>query len=329
MFEFVTSFPYVWVAVGFAALIYGARWTVAAATALAKRLGVTPLIIGLTILAFGTSLPELTINLIAGGRDASAIAIGNVVGANLANLLLVLGVAGLLMSLRVKKSTVWKEIPLSLLAAVALLVLVSRGFIDGFSYTTLTRTDGIILSLFFCVFLYYIVQLAKATKTEEDEFEAEALVKDKRTVHILGLLAIGFAGLFIGGQLVVESAVAIARSLGWSELLISITIVSIGTTLPELITTITAALRKQADIAVGNIVGSNIFNVFFVLGISSMVHPLQIPSEVFIDLLILVGATGFLLALLFIGERHRISRPQGISLLIVYAVYLIFALTRG
>lgn len=329
MFEFVTSFPYVWIAVGFASLIYGARWTVTAATALAKRLGVSPLVIGLTIIAFGTSLPELTINLIAGSREASSIAIGNIIGANLANVLFILGLAGIMMSLRVKQSTVWKEIPLSLLAALVLFVLISRGLIDGYNYSTLTRTDGIMLLLFFSVFLYYIVQLAKATKTEQDEFEAEAMVKDKSSLHITGLLFVGFVGLFIGGQLVVESAVSLARALGWSELLISITVISFGSSLPELITTVTAALRKQADIAVGNIVGSNIFNIFFVLGLSSIINPLTIPAVVYVDLLILIFATTFLLGLIFIGERHRISRPQGVSLLVVYGLYLVFALSRG
>ena len=328
MFEFATTFPYAWIAAGFAALIFGARWTVTAATALAKRLGVSPLIIGLTVVAFGTSLPELTINLIAGSQG-STISIGNIIGANLANILFILGLAGILMSLRVKQSTAWKEIPLSLLAGVVLLVLLSRGFLDGTPQGMLTRTDGIILLLFFGVFMYYIVQLVRATATKQEEEEAESLIRSKGGLTIISLLLLGLAGLFVGGQLVVTSATTIARALGWSELLIGVTIVSFGTTLPELITSVTAAMRKQADIAVGNVVGSNIFNIFFVLGLSATINPLRVPPMVFVDIIILIVATLFLLGLIFIGEKHRISRTQGVVLITMYILYLVFVLSRG
>jgi cation:H+ antiporter len=314
---------YLLLVVGIVILVAGASYLVKGASALAKNLNIPALVIGLTVVAFGTSMPELLINLWASAAGSSQIALGNVIGSNLINILLILGMTSLVYSIRVKKSTIWKEIPFSLLAAVVLLVLANDFVLDG-SGSVLSRVDGIILLLFFLLFMYYTYELAlKKEARVRTDFETY------KPVVIAFMILGGSVGLFLGGKLVVDNATTIATSLGLSEFIISATILALGTSLPELVTSIVAALKKNVDLAVGNIVGSNIFNIFLVLGISSIVNPIAIPSYINFDLVAVIFATGILFAFALWGKKWRLLRWQGAVLVVLYVVYLMMILLRG
>jgi cation:H+ antiporter len=243
---------------GLAALIKGADWLVDGASSLARRLGISPIVIGLTIVAFGTSAPELIVNLVAAFRGNTDIAIGNIVGSNIANVLLILGIAGLITPLVVKKNTVWKEIPLALLACILVLIMASDAVLTGRSANTLDRIDGIVLIAFFIIFLYYTFGISKVEAEGED-------VETHPLTPTIGWIIAGLALLVVGGKFAVDGATEIATSLGISERLIGLTVVAVGTSLPELLTSAVAASKGKADIAIGNVVGSNIFNVFWIL----------------------------------------------------------------
>ncbi|MBI3963967.1 MAG: calcium/sodium antiporter [Candidatus Kerfeldbacteria bacterium] len=311
--------------VGLGAVIKGAGLLVDGASAIARRLRVSDLVIGLTIVAFGTSAPELVVNLFASVRGETEIAIGNVVGSNIANILLILGVAAVIFPLRVTKGTVWKEIPLSLLAAVLLGVMVNDVLLDGMESSALTRTDGLALLAFFIIFLYYTFGIARQTEPAESDARKPTHGVGKATLFVL----LGFVGLIVGGKFIVDGAVAFATGLGVSTSLIGLTIVAVGTSLPELATSAVAAYRKNADIAVGNVVGSNIFNIFFILGISSVIRPLPVQPASTQDILVAVAASAFLFAFMFLGKRHVLERSQGVLFLVLYAGYVTLLVIRG
>jgi len=308
---------------GFILLIGGANYLVKGASSLAKRLGVRTLVIGLTVVAFGTSAPELVVNLISAGSGATELAVGNILGSNIANILLVLGVTAAIAPIVVEKGTTWKEIPLSLLAAVMLVVFGSDYLLDGVVSDVIGRTDGIALLAFFAIFMYYSYGISKAdTKGEKGErIEELAFWKS------FGLILAGIIGLVLGGKLIVDGAVTIATDLGVSEHLIGLTIVALGTSLPELATAIVASLKKQVGLAVGNVVGSNIFNIFFVLGTTATVSPLGFSSRALQDGFWLLGVSALLFLALFIG-RQKLSRIHGYSFVGLYVVYLIFAIIQ-
>jgi cation:H+ antiporter len=310
---------------GLALLSKGADWLVSGASAIANRFGVSPLFVGLTVVAFGTSLPEFFVNIISAYRGSTALALGNVVGSNLANILLILGLTAVICAPRLAHSTVWKEIPFSLLGALALFVLANDRLIDGIPILSLTRTDGIVLLLFMTVFLHYLVSMA--LKDKESIPLPEASVMSSRRGSLL--VAVGAALLFLGGEATVQGASAIARGLGWSEFLIAATIVAIGTSLPELVTSVKAALSNRTELAVGNLIGSNILNVFWVLGVTAVVMPIELPANINADLLVLVGASLLLFLFLFVGRRHEFQRWQGWLFLAGYACYLGFLIWRG
>ncbi|MBU1084127.1 MAG: calcium/sodium antiporter [Candidatus Omnitrophica bacterium] len=309
---------------GFALLIKSADFLVSGASALAKRIGVSDLVIGLTVVAFGTSTPELFVNLFASMQGNTEIAIGNVIGSNIFNIMLILGVASLIYPLSVSKSTVWKEIPFSLLAVLVLGALANDALFDKLGYSTLTRIDGFVFLAFFGIFMYYIASIAKDPgNTQTSTGGKIGLAKS------LAMVIGGFIGLAFGGKLVVEGAVNIASGLGVSQSLIGLTIVAAGTSLPELATSAVAAYRKNADIAVGNIVGSNIFNIFFILGISSLIKPLPIVSGANIDILVLIGVSLLLFFSMFTGKRKIIDRWEGVVFIALYSVYVIYIIKRG
>lgn len=318
---------YLLLAAGLALLVKGADWLVDGAAAVAKRLGISTLVVGLTIVAFGTSMPELVVNVFAAIHGTAAVAFGNVIGSNIANLLLILGIAALITPLKVQHSTVWKEVPFSLLAAVVLLVVSNKLLLDRIDIQALGRIDGLVMLGFLAVFLVYVFELARrrGEQHEEGVEEIEARGKGKSALLIIG----GIAALYFGGQWVVDGAVTLARALHLSEFLISATIISIGTSLPELVTSIAAARKRQADLAVGNVVGSNIFNIFFVLAVTALVAPVAIPSYINTDMLVLIGATFALFLFMFIGKRHALERWQGGIFLAGYAAYLAFLIIRG
>lgn len=309
-------------AVGFLILTKGAGWLVDGASSLAKRLGVSSLMIGLTVVAFGTSTPELIVNLFASAQGRTDLAIGNILGSNIFNIFLILGIAAAIVPLTVKRSTVWKEIPMSLLGALVVGILASDRLFAGQETSVLSRGDGIILLFFFVIFLYYTFGISRV-EGEEPE------VKKFPPGRSLGMVALGLAALVLGGRAIVEGATGIARSFGASEVLIGLTIVAVGTSLPELATSVVAARRKQTDIAIGNVVGSNIFNAFFVLGVSSVIRPLPFASALTFDLVVTALASVVLFATLFVGKRHILERWQGPGLIAVYVLYVGYLIVRG
>ena len=299
---------------GLLLLVKGADWLVDGASVLAKKYNVSDLAIGLTIVAFGTSAPELVVNSVAASGGYPDIVFGNVIGSNNFNLFIILGIAGIITPLSVQSSSVWKEIPFSMLAAIILL-LMANNFFAG-SQPNLSMVEGIGLLLCFVAFLYYVfTQLKSEPSTEVIETKPYSTIK-------IGLLIFGgLAGLVLGGKLVVDNAVEIAQNLGVSEKIIGLTIIAAGTSLPELATSVVASLKKNNDIAIGNIIGSNIFNIFLILGVSSIIKPLDYQVSFNTDLYILMGGTVFLFLAMFTGKRKSLDRWEAAILLLVYLAY--------
>ncbi|WP_439882746.1 calcium/sodium antiporter [Pontibacter sp. MBLB2868] len=307
---------------GFAALIYGATKLVDAASSLAARLGVPNIVIGLTIVAFGTSAPELVVNLFAAIDNNTEMVMGNVLGSNIFNVLGILGISSLIYPLAVKTNTTWIEIPLSLLAAITVLVLANDTFLNGEGPDIISRTDGIILLLFFSIFLVYNVSLAIRGTTGEDESPTLIYTYLRASLFLL----IGLAGLIVGGRLIVLSAVNIAENFGLSERIIGLTIVSIGTSLPELATSVVAVRKRNVDIAIGNVVGSNIFNTFFILGTSTVVTQVNVKPESGIDIMVNIAASLLLFIFVFTGKGRQLVRWEGGILLALYVGYILMLL---
>lgn len=303
---------------GFVLLIIGANKLVEGASSLASKLGIPDIVIGLTVVAFGTSAPELVVNLVAALEGNSDMVLGNVLGSNIFNVLCILGISSMVYPLTVKKDTTWLEIPMSLLAAVALFFLVSDVRFDGADFDFLSRTDGIILLLFFSIFLVYNIKVSQNGTADEDSGRVELTI-----LKSIIFLLIGFAGLVIGGNLIVKGAVEIALMIGLSERVIGLTIVSIGTSLPELATSIAAVRKKNVDIAIGNVVGSNIFNIFFVLGVSVVASPFRINHASLFDIYVNILAGILLFAFIFIGRGRQLVKWEGFLFLSIYVVYLI------
>jgi cation:H+ antiporter len=316
---------------GFVFLIKGADLLVDGASALAKRFKISDIVIGLTIVSFGTSAPELIVNLFASGSGEAELAIGNVFGSNISNVFLILGVASVIYPLDIERNTAWKEIPLSLLATLVLGFLANDLLIDQAQSSILTRIDGLVLLSFFVIFLYYTFGIAKSgngKKEKEKEKLKEKVKKLSIPISIIFVI-LGLIGLALGGNWIVDGAVLIATQFGLSEALIGLTIVAIGTSLPELAASCVAAYKKNAELAVGNVVGSNIFNVLWILGLSATVKPLPYQLASNYDLLMVVLASFLLFVFIFIDKKNILQRWQGILLLVFYACYLTFLIFRG
>lgn len=309
---------------GFVCLIKGADFLVDGASSIARRFNVSDLVVGLTIVSFGTSAPELIVNIMASLRGNSAIAIGNVVGSNIANICLVLGLAAIFYPLTVQRSTLTKEIPFSLLATVVLGFVANDVFFDSAGFSVISRIDGIIFMSFFIIFMYYTFTISK--RVSED---TEKKLIQYTAVKSVILVILGSAGLALGGLWVVDGAVLIARSLGISESFIALTIIAVGTTLPEIAASIAAAIKKNPDIAVGNVIGSNIFNIFFVLGISSIIRPIPFGNINNADILILLVVHLMLFVFMFTGRKNILNRWKGITFLVLYTAYIGFLINRG
>lgn len=307
---------------GFVLLIKGADWLVTGASALAKKYKVSDLVIGLTIVSFGTSAPELVVNSVASFQQHSDIVFGNILGSNIVNLFLILGIAGLVNPILVHTNTVWKEIPVSVLAIVVLYIL-SNNFFPGQS-NILTRVDGVILLSFFGAFLYYIYLQMKADRNDPESLSIKNLTGWKISLLIAG----GLAGLIFGGKLVVDNAIKIATELGVSEKIIGLTIIAIGTSLPELMTSVVASVKKNSDIALGNIIGSNIFNIFFILSVSSIINPVQFNTSFNLELYLLAGGTLVLFLTMFTGGKKRLDRWEALILLGIYIFYTVYLISR-
>ncbi|NOT73893.1 MAG: calcium/sodium antiporter [Cyclobacteriaceae bacterium] len=303
--------------VGFAVLIYGANFLVNGASSAAKKYGISNLAIGLTVVAFGTSMPELIVSLLSaldGKNDAS---FGNVIGSNNFNLLFILGIAGLIYPLIVQRNTVKFEVPLSLMAAGLLYLIVNDSLWGDSDGNILSRFDSIMLLLFFVAFLIYIYRTMR-TAAEMDEGEP---IKIYSTPLSVGMVVLGLVMLIFGGQLVVDNAIEIAHYFGLSERLIGLTILAAGTSLPELATSCVAAYRKNTDIAIGNVVGSNIFNIFFILGITGVIHPIPYNDQMNFDLWVLAGSTIVLMVFMFTLNTRKLDRWEALILLGLYFMY--------
>lgn len=316
---------YILLAIGFALLIKGADYFVDGASKIAALLRVPPLLVGLTIVAFGTSSPEATVSIIAAMEGSSEVSLGNVIGSNIFNITLVVGITAMINPLAVETTTIRKEIPFTLLASVALAAVASDIALQMANINSIGRSEGIILLLFFLIFLYYIIEVALNSREPASDVAA---VTGKGTwgKNIFITLA-GLAAIIFGGDLVVDNATKIALSLGMSETLAGLTIVAVGTSLPELITSITAALKKKSEIALGNIVGSNIFNILFVLGVSATISPLAVNDKIFTDIALMIILTAVLL--IFSRSKFKISKVEGGILAAVYIAYLIFIILRN
>ena len=309
---------------GFALLIKGADYFVEGASGIAKLLRVPPLLIGLTIVAFGTSAPEAAVSIRAALNGNNGIALGNVVGSNIFNVSLIIGITAMINPLKVERETVRKEIPFTLLSSILLLILVSDTLLQGLITNHITRGDGFVLGCFFLIFMFYLLEVALHSREKDEEMiEVCPKTMGKNGIFTAG----GLLAIIAGGELVVRSSITIAKALGMSETMIGLTIVAVGTSLPELITSVTAAIKKQSEIAVGNIVGSNIFNILFVLGISSVVYPIQVDPKIFFDIKLMILYTAVLLV--FSRTHHRISRKEGFILLISYLFYAVHVVIRG
>jgi cation:H+ antiporter len=313
---------------GFVILIKGADILVDGSSSIAKKYGISNIVIGLTIVAFGTSTPELMVSIMASAKGSSAIALGNVLGSNITNTLLFFGIAALIRPLLIKNDTINKEIPLSLLAVIALGVLVNDCRICGFNTDLLSRADGLILILFFIIFMYYTFGISK-TKQGVIESLGEEKVRQFSDYTAISMIIGGIFGLYFGGQWIVAGATSIAVYFGLSELFIGLTIIAIGTSLPELVASAVAAKKGHADMAVGNIIGTNIFNIFFVLGVSSIIRPISFSPALNSELIILSLITILLIFMIYIGKKNILDRREGIILVVMYFVYMIFLINRG
>ena len=300
---------------GFALLIKGGDFLVEGASALAKSFRVSDLVIGLTVVSFGTSAPELLVNIYASFSAAENIAFGNVLGSNVANIFLVLGIAAILRPLSLQWRTVWKEIPFAFIIVIVFAALANDSFILEGDTNILSRLDGFILLIFFSGFMYY------SWDSMFDEEILEELPQISRWKSSF-MVFIGIVALGIGGKLVVDSASLIAENVGISDAFIGLTIVAFGTSLPELVTSITAGLKQNSDIAVGNIVGSNIFNIAFVLGVSASINPIPYALSFNTDVIFVLLATALLFGWMFVGEKYGINRIEGGIFFLIYVIYI-------
>jgi len=318
---------YILFVVGFVLLIKGADWLVSGSASVAKKYNISDLVIGLTIVSMGTSMPELIVNILASTSGASEIAIGNVVGSNIANILLILGVAAFIYPLTIKESTVMSQIPFSIIAILLVAFAANAPIFNPDYSLMISRLDGVVFILFFALFMVYIIKLAREGRADMiEEAPDKILPMGKSILFIL----LGMVGLFLGGKWVVDGAIKIAEQFGLSQNLIGLTIVAIGTSLPELVTSAMAAYRKNTDIAVANVIGSNIFNLLWVLGISAMISPMKYDRVVNADIIVLLVATCLIIFSLMTGRaKNQIGKPTGIFFLACYIAYTAFLIYRG
>ncbi len=298
--------------VGFVLLMKGADWFVEGASKLADKLGIPQLVIGLTIVAMGPSLPEAAVSITSALKGSAELTIGNVVGSNILNILIILGVTGVICAIPVQKSTVRYEIPFMIGITAVLAAL-------GLADHVVSRPEGVILWGFMIVYLLYLLRMAKNGQPPEEVPEAG---KNDKILKLLLLIVIGGAMIVLGSDVTVNAATALAEKFGMSERLIGLTIVAFGTSLPELVTSVTAALKGKTDIAVGNIVGSNIFNILFVVGTTALITPVVYSPEFLVDTLTAIGAA--VLLLVCVLRRKKLGRLAGIAMLLGYGAYFVY-----
>ena len=315
------------IVIGFVALVKGADWLVDGASAIAKRFGISDLIIGLTVVAFGTSMPEFVVNMVSVAEGSTDLAITNILGSNIINTFVILGLTALVYPIVSQKRSRDFDIPLSIIAGVVVLAFVAIQSPLGEEGKGISRLGGILMLLLFIYFLYNTFRHAK---DHPEDLQTEETIPSEPTKlwKAILLIMVGLVGLVVGGELIVKSAVNIAMRLGVSEAVIGLTVVALGTSLPELATSVIAAFKHNADIALGNVIGSNIFNVFFVLSTSAVIRPL--PAYEGIELDALMVTTGSIIVWLAIktNKERKIQRWAGALLLIIYALYLTYRLVK-
>lgn len=316
---------YLLLIIGFVLLIKGATLLIDGSSSIAKRFNVSNIAIGLTIVAFGTSAPEFVVSAWSAYQGQSDLAITNIVGSVVTNVLLGLGVAAVIFPLKVQHGTVWKEIPLSLLAIVMLFLLANDQLVVQGGFPQLSWIDGCVLIGFFVIFTYYTFGISKATPDDNVREHVTEMKTGKSVLYVL----VGLTCLVVGGDFIVDNAIAIASQWGVSEKFIGLLIVGPGTSLPELAATAIAAKKRNVDMAVGGIVGSNIFNIFWILGVSAILGPLYYDPILNMDILLILLASVLLFFALFIGKRHTIDRWQGVGFIIMYAIYIGYLVMRG
>ncbi len=312
------TLSFIYLFIGVALILYGANWLTDGASSIAKRMHIPDLIIGLTVVAFGTSAPELSVSLISSLHGSGGMSVGNVLGSNIFNILAILGITALIVPLPVTKPMQRFDIPIAIVGALLLiLVLVDLDF-DG-APSILTRSEGIILLCFAYLFIRYTIYMGKKGSSRNEEVETQ--VKTMSTPKSALWIILGLAGLVAGGQLFVTGASDIAKTLGVSDTIIGLTIVAWGTSLPELATSIVAAIKRNTDIALGNVIGSNIFNIFIVLGLSATISPMHNLAFTWTDLLLQLGATLLLLIFGRYIQQGVIARWQGAIMLTIFIAY--------
>lgn len=311
---------------GLVLILLGANGLTDGASSVAKKWGVSDLVIGLTIVSFGTSAPELVISSVSAINGSAELAIGNVVGSNIFNILMIIGCVALVMPIKVEKSIMSNEIPLVILSALAMLFCANDIILNGSTTNLISLADGLILLLFFAIFMRYTFSIATKGDSNDSTEKVKTMSGLKATLYILG----GLAGLIFGGQFFVDGASGIAKSMGVSESVIGLTIVAMGTSLPELATSVTAAFKKNPGIAIGNVIGSSIFNSFFILGCASTIAPLPMGGINNIDMLTMVGASVLFFIVGWLFKKRTITRIEGalmVACYIAYTTYLVMQAT--
>ncbi len=316
---------YLLLIIGFVLLIKGAGFLVDGASSIAKKRNISEWVIGLTIVSFGTSLPELIVNLFASVNGNSEIAIGNIFGSNICNVLLILGVAATIRKLPLKRSILTTEIPMAMAATFMVGFLANANLWSQSKNLYLSRFDGALMLVFFFMFIGYIIVISKQEK-EEEQGEEVKLFSTKKS---LLLIVAGVVMLFLGGKWVVDGAVKIAELMGLSQSFIGLTVIAVGTSLPELVTSCMAAYKNKTDLAIGNVIGSNIFNLLWILGLSSTIQPIPFSHISNPDILVMIGSCALIILAIVVNRKSELNRMNGIVLVLVYIAYLYYVLIRG
>lgn len=311
---------------GLALILVGANILTDGSSAVARRWGVSELVIGLTIVAFGTSTPELVISIMSAAKGSTELAIGNVVGSNIFNVAVIIGIVALIKPMKVGRSTIANELPMVFLSSLALLAIGNGPVLDGAPEAMVSRVSGILLLLFFAIFMRYTFHQAKATPEPEQQ-SPEASKDGMGLLKAVAFIIGGLAGLVFGGNLFVSGASAIASAMGVSEAVIGLTIVAVGTSLPELATSVVAAVKGKGDLAIGNVIGSNIFNIFLVAGASAVIKPLEFGAIGNVDLLTLAFVCLLFWAFGRWGGKEVYTRTEGGILVAIYVAYTAYLIS--
>lgn len=322
---------YLLLVVGLALLLLGANYLVDSSVAIAKRAKISNFIIGLTIVGIGTSAPELFVSLQSGLTGHGDIAMGNVVGSNITNLLLILGVTAVICPFAIEKQTHRSDIPFSIFAAVLLTMFVNDSWNPGIDENILSRLDGgVFLIIFISYFIYTLFIKAKNPQEAKEEMDQDATssLEGKKPALLWVIAAVSLGALLCGGQLFLDSAINLARAWGMSEAVISITIVAVGTSLPELITSVLAACKSNPQLALGNILGSNVFNILMILGLTASITPIHVVGINAIDFMVMIGATVATFIVTYTFKKKKFDRAEGVIFLLCYVAYTIYLLMR-